>query len=84
MATRAPKQWQLTKHETITSFEAWKQNLQYTLSLDPNFATFLLDGVTWGRKTIGAPLRGLTDDEGGRTAAQKLTKAEHCFGCWSR
>ena len=56
MATRAPKQWQLTKHETKTSFEAWKQNLQYTLSLDPNFATFLLDGVTWpwGRKTTAA------------------------------
>ena len=33
---RAPKQWALTKQETITSFEAWRQNLQYILSLDPN------------------------------------------------
>jgi hypothetical protein len=43
---RAPKQWSLIKQETITSFEAWRQNLQYTLSLDPNFAGFLIDGLT--------------------------------------
>ena len=44
---RAPKQWSLTKQESITSFEAWRQNLQYTLSLDQNFAPFLVDGFTW-------------------------------------
>ena len=33
MNPRAPKQWSLTKQETITSFEAWRQNLQYILSL---------------------------------------------------
>ena len=38
---RAPKQWSLTRQETIASFEAWRQNLQYRLSLDPNFAPFL-------------------------------------------
>ena len=26
MAVRAPKQWTLTKNETITSFEAWNIN----------------------------------------------------------
>ena len=48
---RAPKQWALTKQETITSFEAWRQNLQYILSLDPNFAAFLLEDATWLRKS---------------------------------
>jgi hypothetical protein len=52
MATmRAAKQWSLTKQETIASFEAWRQTLQYTLSLDPNFAGFLIDGFTWQQKT---------------------------------
>ena len=60
--TRAPKQWSLTKTETINTFENWKQNLVYTLTLDPNFGPFLLDGSTWNPKTRAAPLRGCTDD----------------------
>ena len=59
---RAPKQWLLTKQETITSFEAWRQNLQYTLSLDPNFAGFLIDGFTWQNKTNAQPLQSFVDD----------------------
>ncbi len=83
---RAPKQWALTKQETITSFEAWRQNLQYTLSLDPNFATFLLDDTTWLRKTPTSQLRGLENDgedipeANRRTAAQKLTHLELMLG----
>ena len=83
---RAPKQWSLTKHETITSFEAWRHNLQYTLSLDPNFAPYLIDGVTWSKKTTTAPLRGLEDDAEPipeaqrRTAAQKATQLELLLG----
>lgn len=83
---RAPKQWSLTKTETITSFEAWRQNLQYTLSLDPNFAGFLVDGFTWLRKSSTTPLRGLTDDGAGvpeanrRTAAQKATQLDLMLG----
>ena len=61
-SNRAPKQWSLTKQETIASFEAWRQNLQYALSLDPNFAPFLIDGVTWLKKTTAAPLRGFEND----------------------
>lgn len=86
MATRAPKQWSLTKNETITSFQAWKQNLQYILSLDNNFAPFLLDNVTWEKKSTAAPLRGQTDDgedvavEKRRTAAQKVTHLELMLG----
>ena len=81
-SNRAPKQWSLTKRETITSFEAWRHNLQYTLSLDPNFAPYLIDGVTWLKKTTTAPLRGFEDDADPipeaqrRTAAQKATQLE--------
>ena len=87
MATiRAPKQWSLTKTETITSFESWRQNLQYTLALDQNFATFLVDGFAWLKKTPTTPLRGLTDDGDGVpedkrcTAAQKVTHLDLMLG----
>ena len=83
---RAPKQWALSKHETITSFEAWRQNLQYILSLDKNFADFLVDGVTWSKKTVAAPLRGFVSDgqdipaANRRTAHQKVTHLELMLG----
>ena len=51
MSSRAPKQWTLTKTETINSFENWRQNLQYILSLDANFAVFIDPSVTWLKKT---------------------------------
>ncbi|VDI80344.1 Hypothetical predicted protein [Mytilus galloprovincialis] len=84
--TRAPKQWSLSKVETITSFEAWRQNLQYTLSLDQNFAAFLVDGFTWLKKTNANPLRGIADDgeavaeANRRTAAQKCTHLDLMLG----
>ena len=34
---RVPKQWPLTRSETINSFENWKQNIMYALKLDPAF-----------------------------------------------
>ena len=86
MASRAPKQWSLTRQETITSFEAWRQNLQYVLSLDINFASFLVDGFTWQKKTPAVPLRGFVDDTedvaeaSRRTAAQKVTHLELMLG----
>ena len=55
---RAPKQWCRTKTETETSLENWRQNLVNTLSLDAQFASFLLDGATWLKKTKNSPLRG--------------------------
>ena len=76
----------LGKAETIMSFESWRQNLQYTLALDKNFAGFLVDGLTWFKKTSGAPLRGFTDDneliheEQRRTAAEKVTRLELMLG----
>ena len=83
---RAPKQWSLTKQETITSFEAWRQNLQYTLSLDQIFAGFLVDDATWLKKTNAQPLRGFHNDgedvaeANRRTSAQKCTHLELMLG----
>ena len=83
---RAPKQWSLTKHESITSFEAWRQNLQYILSLDPNFATFLNESSTWTKKSHATPLRGFVDDgqaiqeQKRRTAQQKVMHLELMLG----
>ena len=86
MATtpRAPKQWCLTKTETVTSFENWRQNLLYILSLDPQFAPFLVEGGTWQKKSKANPLRGFTDDPSSstnrRTAQQKVNMLELMLG----
>lgn len=83
---RAPRQWSLTKTENVNSFESWRQNLVYTLSLDQQFAPFLVEGVQWGKKTKDAPLRGFTDDaatvaeDARRTAQQKVTMLELMLG----
>ena len=80
---RAPKQWILSKNESIKSFENWRQNLVYTLSLDSNFTPFLADGTTWGKTQ---PLRSLTDDgetvplSKRRTARQKGNFLELMLG----
>ena len=56
----APKQWPLTKNETITSYESWRQNFAYTLSLDTHFAPFL--GTSWQKKSRNQSNSGLNDD----------------------
>ena len=88
MATsvRVPKQWCLTKTENITSFESWRQNLVYTLSLDKNFAPFLVAGVQWRKRTRDNPHRGFVNDpqtvpeESRRTREQKVTILELLLG----
>ena len=70
---RAPKQWCLSKSETINSFENWRQNLLYTLSLDSNFAPFLAEDFTWGKKMKADPLRGFTYDGEVVAEANRLT-----------
>ena len=52
---RAPKQWQLTKDETITTFESWRQNLLYILTLDSNFSEFLAEDFAWVEKSATNP-----------------------------
>lgn len=81
---RAPKQWCLTKTETVNSFENWRQNLLYSLSLDQNFAPFLTETARWEKKTRNVPLRGMVSDNedtpGARTAQQKVTMLELMLG----
>ena len=83
---RAPKQWCLGKNETVTSYESWRQNLLYTLSLDSQFAPFLMEGVTWEKKSKTSPLRGFTVDGEEipenirRTAQQKVNMLELMLG----
>ena len=83
---QALKQCSLSKNEFINSFQNWRQNLVYTLSLNSNFAPFLADGTTWGKKTKTHPLRGITDDgetvplSKRRTAWQKVNFLELMLG----
>ena len=76
----AAKQWSLTKNESITSFEAWRQNLQYSLPLVANFAPFLADNFTWQKTSPAAPQRGLTSDGEAVPAEQKNVHLELMLG----
>lgn len=73
-AHRAPKQWVLSKIENITSFENWRHNLVYTLSLDQSFAPYL--EATWQKKSATNPTRGLQDDVGPIPAADRKTAVQ--------
>ena len=82
MSSRATKQWSLTKSETVNSFESWKQNLNYILSLDNNFASFLDPNVTLMKKSRTITNRGFIDDTeeipeaSCKSAIQKVTHLE--------
>ena len=86
MATqRAPKQWSLTKVEDVNSFESWKENLKYTLSLDANFAPFLVGGFQWNKVSKTDPNRGLISDPPStvinrKTAEQKVIQLNLMLG----
>lgn len=78
MAARsAQKPRDLAKEETLNSFNAWKDNLLYILSVEhKDFAPYLADGATWSKSSVAN--RGFADDEATadnaatrKTAAQK-------------
>ena len=77
---RVPKQWSLTKRETINSFEKWRQNIIYTLKLDHNFSKFLEPDVAWEKASKKNPYRGFRDDPEEsiprQTAANKVAHLE--------
>ena len=75
-ASRAPKQWCLSKLETVNSFENWRQNLLYTLSLDANFAPFLVNGAVWGKQSKATPHRGLISDGEEEPEARRKTREQ--------
>ena len=58
--SRAPKPEKLREDETLSSFEAWKGNLEYYLALDENFAEFLDEDFKWKPKSVDT-YRGLKD-----------------------
>ena len=72
---KAPKQWVLTKNETITSFQNWKQNIEFQLGADPDFARFLVPNVTWTKKSPLNPTRGFVNDPAGPEAVTAVRKA---------
>ena len=63
-SSRAPKQWALGKVETVTTFNAWKDNLLYILSLEVKFAPFLVADATWSKYSSTDANRAFTDDPG--------------------
>lgn len=71
---RAPKQWCLTEVETVNSFVNWRQNLLYTLSLDGEFAPFLLNGAEWEKKSKTSTCREFSDDADPVPVAEGRTK----------
>ena len=73
-ANRAPKQWQLEKKETLNSFNAWKENLTFVLSLNDNFAPFMT--ATWGAWSEDNLYRGFTDDAADVAADQRKTRQQ--------
>ena len=73
---RAPKQWCLTKIETVNTFVNWRQNLVYTLSLDKDFAPFLISGAWWEKKTKATPFRGFSDDDESIPQAIRLSREQ--------
>ena len=77
---RPPKQWTLSENETITSFDSWKSNILYNLSLNNEFALFL-EGE-WAPKST--PNHGFDDDPleqlARKTAAQKSILLDRMLG----
>ena len=82
---QAPKQWQLTTNETLTSFTNWKENLVYILSLNGDFRDFV-DGnaAVWQDGDVNN--RGFVNDghpipeDMRRTAAQKAQSLRLMLG----
>ena len=67
--------------------EKWdNNNLIYILSLDNNFAPFLLNTSTWLKKSTTSPTRGLQNDPDSvakdqrKTAQQKVVQLELMLG----
>ncbi len=81
---RAPRQWPLTRKETVNTFENWKQNLLYTLQLDKNFTELCREGQTWGKKSKHIPNRDFKDDnsesDDAKTAIEKAAILEMMLG----
>ena len=65
-----PKQRSLTEVENQTTFDTWRESMEFHISLDSKSARFLTDLKAW---TITAD-RGFTDDGAEVTEDKKMTK----------
>ena len=75
-SVKAPKQWALQSDATITQFEAWKNNLIFTLSLDKVNSQFLKADATWAKESRNTQHRGLADDPDTVAADARMTAAQ--------
>ena len=73
---KAPKQWALPSDATVNQFEAWKNNLVFTLSLDKINTNFLKEDATWHKQTKSTTHRGFTDDAETVPDNQRLNAAQ--------
>ena len=75
-SSEASDLWALSKTETISTFEIWRQRITYTLSLEPLFSPFFHDNVTWTGKSYGNPTRGFADDSNDVPVTNCLTGSQ--------
>ena len=86
MAYKAPKQWTLQSDATVTQYEAWRQNLMYTLSLDTSFTPYIKKDASWKKYRKADPNRDFVDDGAAvaeairKTAEQKVYALEMMLG----
>ena len=73
---KAPKHWALPPDATVNQYEAWKNNLIFTLSLDYVNTHFLKDDTIWQKQTRTTVHRGFADDPDTVDAAKRLTAAQ--------
>jgi hypothetical protein len=73
---KGPRLEKLTKNETSDSYKTWKSNLLFQLSTVDQYATFLVEGATWQKKSAAYPSRGYTDD--GVDVVVRLTAVQKC------
>ena len=53
----------LTENETLTSFEDWRNNLEFFLRQDKDISNFLKSTATWNQSSSPGDHRGLDSDE---------------------
>jgi len=75
---RPPKLWPLSKNETITSFENWRQVVIYSISLNKHFAPFLTNDAKWTISPSTTANRGLSHDGNDVPQADRRTAEQKC------
>ena len=62
----------LTEKESLTTFEDWRNNLEFFLQQDKDFANLLKSNVTWSKASENRPHRGLDNADEERSLKQFL------------